>query len=354
MSRSLQAPGPRTRGGSKRPAPGAVPLHAGADAASGADPGDDGFEARKAWLDHGLSARSWSERLRELHPARFFLQAWKVLDEESERARPPAAARAYDARPMIALCVGAVCLTLMEYFGHSTTFRELLDTLVVSERGQAGTTLVGASAADGVWSALRSSRWVGLADFAWWSAWRVLGYFVVPALVVRFWFKERLRDHGLETGGIAGHAWIYALSYGAVFIGVLFVARFVPHFTQYYPFYGHCSRSWTDFLAWEVLYAAQFFALEFFFRGFWMRSMRDALGSHAIIAMVVPYCMIHFGKPMIEALAAIFAGVVLGTLALRTRSIWSGCVVHIGVAVTMDVTALVVSGRGLPSVLFPS
>ena len=60
--------------------------------------------------------------------------------------------------------------------------------------------------------------------------------------------------------------------------------------------------------------------------------------------MIVPYCMIHYGKPLPETLGAIGAGLMLGTLAMRTRSIWGGVLIHVGVATTMDVLAL----RGCP------
>jgi membrane protease YdiL (CAAX protease family) len=50
--------------------------------------------------------------------------------------------------------------------------------------------------------------------------------------------------------------------------------------------------------------------------------------------------MIHYGKPMAETYGAIIAGVVLGTLAMRTRSIWGGVLVHCAVAISMDVLAL--------------
>jgi len=66
-----------------------------------------------------------------------------------------------------------------------------------------------------------------------------------------------------------------------------------------------------DFAAWELLYLGQFFTLEIFFRGFWLRAMR-AFGAGAIWSMVVPYCMIHYGKPYLEACGAMVAGVVLG------------------------------------------
>jgi len=37
---------------------------------------------------------------------------------------------------------------------------------------------------------------------------------------------------------------------------------------------------------------------------------------------------------------SIFAGIVLGTLAMATRSIWCGVLIHVSVAWTMDCLAL--------------
>ena len=310
-------------------------------------------QARIEWLEHGLSAKTWAARARELDPRLFFLRTWRVLDEVSADERAARADRGYDYRPLIALCVGAVCLALMEYLGHQfsdrnsvISFRSVLETL--DGRGPRPI-----APPTNVWGELRDSQWLELAGYAWWAGWRVLGYLVIPALVVKLVFKERLRDHGFETKEIRNHAWIYAGSYAVVFVCVIGVSQSGSHFVEYYPFYDQCSRSWFDLVSWELLYAAQFLSLEFFFRGFWVKSMKSSLGSGAIFAMVVPYCMIHFGKPFVETIAAIFAGVFLGTLALRTRSIWGGCVVHIGVAITMDITALIVSGRGLPAQWFP-
>ena len=63
-------------------------------------------------------------------------------------------------------------------------------------------------------------------------------------------------------------------------------------------------------------------------------------GSGAIVVMMVPYCMIHYGKPMPETFGAIGAGLILGTVAMRTRSIWGGVLIHVGVAWTMDLFAV--------------
>jgi hypothetical protein len=116
--------------------------------------------------------------------------------------------------------------------------------------------------------------------------------------------------------------------------------------------YKLAGRSWLDFLSWEFIYLAQFFGLELFFRGFWLRAMRT-FGAGAIWSMVVPYCMIHFGKPYLEACGAMVAGVVLGSLAMRTRSIYAGFLVHGTVAILMDVLALY-RRHALPTALTPS
>ena len=54
---------------------------------------------------------------------------------------------------------------------------------------------------------------------------------------------------------------------------LLLVSR-QPDFGAYYPMYKLAGRSWLDFLVWEPLYLAQFFALEIFFRGWWIRATR--------------------------------------------------------------------------------
>jgi membrane protease YdiL (CAAX protease family) len=56
--------------------------------------------------------------------------------------------------------------------------------------------------------------------------------------------------------------------------------------------------------------------------------------------MMIPYVMIHFDKPILEVFAAIIAGIVLGTLAMRTRSIWAGFLIHVSVALAMDIAAI--------------
>jgi membrane protease YdiL (CAAX protease family) len=283
---------------------------------------------------------------RELDPRRFFLETWKEIDREAaeERAQRAAAGlTGYDWRPLVVLCTGGVFLALMEYFGHGSPPPNAVVSLV---------DLQNAFGSEGIWGAMSLSHFRRLTDFVWWSGWRVLGFFVLPALVVKLGFRGRLVDYGLSTAGFLRHAWLYAVLFAIVLVTVVIVS-YDEHFRAYYPFYKQASRSWYDFWAWELLYAAQFFSLEFFFRGFWLKAAKRSMGSHAIYAMVVPYCMIHFGKPFPETLVSILAGLALGTLAMRTRSIWSGFLIHVGVAISMDL-AVLIQTDALPTRWWPA
>jgi len=175
-----------------------------------------------------------------------------------------------------------------------------------------------------------------------WSLGCFAVYFLIPALTIAFVFREPLRNYGLSPRGFLKHLKIYVLLYIPVAIAVALVS-FTPQFQETYPFY-HDPSGLLDFVLWEALYCLQFFALEFFFRGFFIHALKWKLGYMAIFAMVVPYCMIHFHKPFLEALGAIVAGIVLGLLSLRTNTIWGGVAIHCAVAITMDVASLVQRG----------
>ncbi len=290
------------------------------------------------------------KKLPELHPRRFFLETWRAADRDAALARKTreAAGRGFDKRPVMAFVLAAVVLTLQEYFGDRGAYNALVTRGFVIDWGGGPS-----HPATHHWVLLAPLRWARperyheLAALVYWSLSRTVGYLVLPAVMMfLFWRRERLRDYGLRAKGFLSHAWIYALFFGIVLCAVVLVAQ-TGEFANYYPFYREANRSWKDFALWEVAYASQFFTLEFFFRGFLIFSGREAMGSSVIFAMVVPYCMIHFGKPWAESFAAILAGVVLGTLSLKTRSIWSGFLIHVTVAISMDMAALLQT-RGLP------
>ena len=267
--------------------------------------------------------------------ALFFRRTWRELDIEAhEHQRRTLAAGEYDFRPAVLFLITAVVLTLQEYYGG----RDFYDDHIKSVLRQIEDGELGASLGLADWVNLR--RYDSLYSYGYWSFARVAGYVFVPLVCWKLFFrKDSLLDMGLRMRGLRQHLWIYLLGLCVVIPAVFIVSR-APDFGTYYPFYKQSSRSWFDFITWELMYFAQFFALEIFFRGFWLSGLKSTLGSGAIFAMCVPYCMIHYGKPYLEASGAIVAGCFLGSLSMRTKSIYPGFLLHITVALLMDVLAL--------------
>ncbi len=266
---------------------------------------------------------------------KLFGSTWRELDQEAQEARAKVLeAGKTDMRPMIALTMCAVVLTLQEYYGTRGYYELHLKSWLydVAERHPR----------------LNIAKYDELWAYGWWAGTRVVGY-VSPIFAWKIFYRdESILDFGLRTRGFFKHIWIYGL-FLAVVLPAMFIVASAPDFGSYYPFYKGASRSWVDFLCWEAMYFAQFFALELFFRGFWLRSLAKSFGSGAIFAMVVPYCMIHYGKPYLEACGAVLAGVALGSLSMKTKSIYQGFLVHIAVAGAMDLLAL--KNRGaLPTI----
>lgn len=260
---------------------------------------------------------------------------------DTDAARERAARAGYDRGPLVAFGVGALCLTGMEYASGPSVLADLLRALHELAPGHVPEFAV-----------LRADRWYPLLDLGLWVATRTLGFLVLPALAIRLLLRERVVDYGLRASGLARHLPAYALLLALV-LPLIAGAALRPEFVAYYPFYRRAGESWFDLLCWELLYAFQFFCVEFFFRGFLTMAARRSLGSHAAAAAMVPYCMVHFTKPLLEVLGAIPAGLVLGLLALRARSIWGGVLLHVAVAWTMDALALART-TGFPGSFWPS
>ncbi|MDH3289077.1 MAG: CPBP family intramembrane metalloprotease [Betaproteobacteria bacterium] len=187
-------------------------------------------------------------------------------------------------------------------------------------------------------------QWVaphmGLYPHLWWALGTITLYLPIPMLIVRFGFGQRLREYGWRLDVPLRHWVLYGVMLLAM-MPLVFYAASRPEFLAVYPFFRAAFLAPAHtVLAWELAYLAQFLALEFFFRGFLAIGLGQVLGRAAVWVAVVPYCMIHYHKPLPEALAAIVAGVILGEVAQRTRSIAGGVVVHMGVALTMDLLAL--------------
>ncbi len=275
----------------------------------------------------------------------YFLNPFTVFSTLDQIDRdPPSFSAPREQGPKVALVVlltTCVSLLVLNYCMRSSLLEQLL-------RYWAGFTQ---QPADTYINAFRQSPWYNLMRLGWWSLWHLITYVLLPAVIIRKFLGGKVLDYGWRWGETHLHWRGYALLLSPILVFVVLVS-FRDDFVHHYPFYNQAGRSWFDFFAWQVFYLGQFACLEFFYRGFMLNALRPQYGSAAIWIMVVPYLMIHFPKPWLEATGAIFFGLFLGMLALRSRSIWGGFLVHAGVAMSMDIASLIQRGQ-VPRVFWP-
>lgn len=266
---------------------------------------------------------------------RWLTQTWNELDEEAAGLRQTQASSGEPARtgvptPQQLLVIAAVLMSLGFGLGDLPFFQaelapRLRRLLPIGQRTTFDT-------------------YSDLIGYSYWACCKLVEYGLVPAL--HLWIVGgRLRDFGLRRPRLdrlpIRH--IYLLCFVALFPALIWLSR-TQSFQQTYPFYREAARSLPELVLWETQYAATFLAIEFFFRGYLLFGLYRSLGSLAIFVSALPYCLIHIGKPVPEMLGSIVAGILLGTLALRTGSIWGGVGLHVGVALSMDLLSLRASG----------
>ena len=181
-----------------------------------------------------------------------------------------------------------------------------------------------------------------LYNLVWWVFVSINFYFVIPALFVKYVQGRNLSEIGLTLKIEKGFLKLLFFCI-AVMLPLVYLMSLTGSFAAKYPFLkvynGDPYLSYT-LLVWELVYFVQFFGLEFFFRGFLVHSLKPALGAYSILAMTVPYTMIHFQKPPAECFAAVVAGIFLGWISFKNGNIWLGLVLHCTVAFSMDILAL--------------
>jgi hypothetical protein len=259
-------------------------------------------------MSNGVSWLWW--RSREL-ARRATLDQWRAIDEQYRSESLPNAGAA------AVLVTAAVCLVLSRFFGQPQAVNQYAFLVQLS-------------------AALPHPK---LHGHLYWAAFKLLIYGVLPYLCMRFWAGGSFKDIGVRMVETRSAVITYAAMLLVVMPFVLFASS-TRAFLRTYPKCAGAADGLADLLIWELAYGLQFFMLELFFRGFLLFKLARSIGSLAIFVMIVPYAMIHFGKPFAECMGSILAGIALGTVALRTGSIWGGVLVHCVVAWSMDLLAL--------------
>lgn len=250
----------------------------------------------------------------------------KIVINAIEKAQPQSKPIDFTifTKTVFLVIIASICLCCTQYFGRTLSLEWFLETFKLKVKFNN-------------FFALNYK----LICLMWWVCNVILFYLIVPVIIIKLIFKQSLSYYGLSFKNAFTSFKLYFICFVIVFPLVI-LCSYNKSFANYYPFYTVQTKSdiGTNFFIWEFFYLFQFFAVEFFFRGFLLHGTKKSLGIYSILLATIPYCMIHFNKPMPEAIASIFAGIILGFLSLKNNNIWLGVAIHICIALLMDLCAL--------------
>lgn len=159
---------------------------------------------------------------------------------------------------------------------------------------------------------------------------------LVPLLVVKLLFRERLRDYGLSIG-IGVRTLRTFLILAPIFVLAGYIGARDPGVLEKFPVNPYAGRSASMFALHTLTLVSFYLGWEFYFRGFMLFGLREALGdTNAVLIQTLASALLHIGSPASETFGAILGGLLWGMLAFRTRSLLSGLGQHFLLGLSVD------------------
>lgn len=171
--------------------------------------------------------------------------------------------------------------------------------------------------------------------------------FIFGLFFSKFVLKNNFKDMGLGKGN---HKLGLAFCGIATLIMPLLALSTLLNveMTSTYPLVNFSSYSQWYFIAGYFLsYLLYYIGWEFLFRSLLLFSTKEKGIWIAILITTMVSALIHssiasFGKPLIETLAAIPAGIIFGWLAIKTKSIWYSLYIHVLIGFLTDIFITVI------------
>ena len=156
---------------------------------------------------------------------------------------------------------------------------------------------------------------------------------VLPALIIKIVFREKLADYGLQFGSRVRTIRTFLIM-GPLFALGGYLASKNAAVAEYYPINPNAGQMFGLHVLTYLLY---YMGWEFYFRGFMQFGLRQRFGdAGAIMTQVLASTLLHIGSPASETFGAILGGIIWGLVAFRTRSLLSGFLQHSLMGITLD------------------
>ncbi|MCH8014933.1 MAG: CPBP family intramembrane metalloprotease [Candidatus Dadabacteria bacterium] len=160
----------------------------------------------------------------------------------------------------------------------------------------------------------------------WISSFIYFGIF--PVLTILIFLRKNPLDFGLRLGNYK--LWLpYVLIFLAIAIPILYFTSDMSSVQGYYR-----SHRNFDLLKYVLQMGVYMLGWEFLFRGFMLFGLKEKFKEGSIIIQMIPFVLLHFGKPEIETISTIFTGLLWGYICYRGKSFWPAYIMHIVVNIS--------------------
>ena len=160
--------------------------------------------------------------------------------------------------------------------------------------------------------------------------------FILPILLILTILKDKPVNYGFRIGDYK-FGIISSIIFFVIMLPVLWIASSTEGFARSYPQGGIAIKENMQILLYyEFFVGFYMLAWEFFWRGYMLFGLKEKFGYYAILIQMIPFFILHRGKPELEVFSAIFAGLILGIQAWRANSFIYGFFVHWAVNIFND------------------
>ncbi|MDI1481383.1 CPBP family intramembrane glutamic endopeptidase [Polyangium sp. y55x31] len=169
-----------------------------------------------------------------------------------------------------------------------------------------------------------------------WVLAHVVLLFAAPLVLARIGLQQKPETFGLGLGDARRWGTITLGLLPLVVIGAAILSH-VPGVAAHYRAHTAGISGLFGWFGWITMWGAAFFAWEFFFRGLLVVGLaRDLGGPAAIVLHLLPFTLVHVGKPALEVLLTVPGGLVFGALAFRGRSMLGPFLLHWTLGASLD------------------
>jgi uncharacterized protein len=176
----------------------------------------------------------------------------------------------------------------------------------------------------------------GLYEYLYWFISEFVVYILLAFIVIKFLLKEKISSYGFKIGDYKAGLKMSGL-FLIIMLPLVWFASAMPDFSAKYPHLQMAKTDWTLFLVFEIGMFIYMISWEFVWRGYMLFGLEEKFGYYAVLIQMIPFLILHNGKPVLETFGAIPGGIALGILALRTRSFYYCVFVHFGVMFSIDI-----------------